>query len=73
MGARFRGHDGLVLKWPNDLLLGGAKLSGILLETATGQALAIGIGVNLAHHPKDTEFPATSFAGLGVKPLRILS
>ncbi|HEY2837061.1 MAG TPA: hypothetical protein VGI89_10870, partial [Rhizomicrobium sp.] len=46
----------------------GKKLSGILLETATGQALAIGIGVNLAHHPKDTEFPATSLAALGVKP-----
>ena len=37
------------LKWPNDLLVAGAKLSGILLER-TGDAVVIGFGVNLAHH-----------------------
>lgn len=47
--------DGFALKWPNDLLLNGGKLAGILLESA-GQAgglayLAIGIGVNLAAAP----------------------
>ena len=40
----------LRLKWPNDLLLDGAKLSGILLERAD-DAVVIGFGVNLAHHP----------------------
>lgn len=38
------------LKWPNDLLLNGCKLSGILLE-ATGPDLVIGIGVNLIAAP----------------------
>ena len=40
----------LQLKWPNDVLLGGAKLAGILLERA-GEAAVIGIGVNLAWSP----------------------
>lgn len=40
----------LVIKWPNDLMLGGAKLSGILLERA-GNWAVIGIGVNLAAAP----------------------
>lgn len=42
----------LQLKWPNDLLLSGAKLSGILLETdAAAGAVILGIGVNLVHAP----------------------
>jgi BirA family biotin operon repressor/biotin-[acetyl-CoA-carboxylase] ligase len=50
-----------LLKWPNDLLIDGAKVSGILLERA-GEAVVIGIGVNLAHHPTDTDRRATSLA-----------
>ncbi|MEP2718744.1 biotin--[acetyl-CoA-carboxylase] ligase [Pseudophaeobacter sp.] len=46
---------GLALKWPNDVLLNGGKLSGILLESAgDGQGvnhLSIGIGVNLVETP----------------------
>lgn len=60
----------LKLKWPNDLLLDGAKLSGILIESAvlTNGALAvvIGIGVNMAHHPQGTPYPATNLAVEGV-------
>ena len=51
----------VLLKWPNDLLIDGAKLSGVLLERA-GDAVVIGIGVNLAHHPTDTDRVATSLA-----------
>jgi BirA family biotin operon repressor/biotin-[acetyl-CoA-carboxylase] ligase len=58
-------RGGLMLKWPNDLLLDGAKLSGILLERVD-DAVVIGIGVNLAHHPTDTDRQATSLAAHGV-------
>ncbi len=54
----------LALKWPNDLLAGAAKLSGILLER-TGDAVVIGFGVNLAHHPDLPDRPTTSLAALG--------
>ena len=40
----------LMLKWPNDLLLGGGKLAGVLLERS-GDRIAVGIGVNLAAAP----------------------
>jgi BirA family biotin operon repressor/biotin-[acetyl-CoA-carboxylase] ligase len=53
-----------LLKWPNDLLIHGAKVSGILLERA-GDAVVIGIGVNLAHYPTDTDRRATSLAAHG--------
>lgn len=51
------------IKWPNDLLIDGAKLSGILLERS-GDAVVIGLGVNLAHHPEDIDRPATSIAAI---------
>ena len=59
--------SGASLKWPNDLLLKGEKLSGILLERAD-EAVVIGIGVNLAHHPESLDRPATSLAAHGVAP-----
>jgi BirA family biotin operon repressor/biotin-[acetyl-CoA-carboxylase] ligase len=55
----------LTLKWPNDLLLLGKKVSGILLERS-GKALVIGIGVNLASHPEGTERPAISLGAAGI-------
>jgi BirA family biotin operon repressor/biotin-[acetyl-CoA-carboxylase] ligase len=40
------------LKWPNDVLIGDGKLAGILAET-TGNAIVIGVGVNVATSPGD--------------------
>lgn len=40
------------LKWPNDVLLSGGKLAGILLEGGGHGGLAIGIGVNLVAVPE---------------------
>jgi BirA family biotin operon repressor/biotin-[acetyl-CoA-carboxylase] ligase len=50
------------LKWPNDVLVDAHKAAGILIETTghgDGLAAIIGCGVNLAHHPQDTRWPAT--------------
>lgn len=63
---------GLSLKWPNDVLLNGGKLAGILLES-TGQGrelshLAIGIGVNLSEAP-----PAYAVEKSAVRPVSLLS
>ena len=54
----------LALKWPNDVLLGGAKLAGILIEAEKDWAV-IGIGINCAHHPADTRPPATDLMAAG--------
>jgi len=54
------------LKWPNDVMVDGRKVSGILLESGPAKGgglwLAIGIGINLAAAPDDVERPATSLA-----------
>ena len=54
---------GTLIKWPNDLLFGGAKLAGILLERQN-EAVIVGFGVNLAYHPEALDRPATSLAAL---------
>jgi len=59
------------VKWPNDVLLDGAKLAGILLESGTTELepdpfLIVGVGVNLAHHPSGTPYPTISLAARGV-------
>jgi BirA family biotin operon repressor/biotin-[acetyl-CoA-carboxylase] ligase len=59
---------GLKLKWPNDLLLDGAKLAGILIEAESvggKTTTAAGIGVNCAHHPSSLAYPATNLAAHG--------
>jgi BirA family biotin operon repressor/biotin-[acetyl-CoA-carboxylase] ligase len=66
-------HANVEVKWPNDVVAEGRKIAGILLESASHSDaapdwLAIGFGVNLAWHPSDTDFPATSIAALGASP-----
>lgn len=58
---------GATIKWPNDLLIDGAKLSGILLERAE-DAVVIGFGVNLAHYPEGLDRAATSIAAHAPAP-----
>lgn len=69
VASAFAAGARLQLKWPNDLMAGPAKLAGILLERA-GDAVVIGFGVNLAHHPANLERPTASLAALsGAAPL----
>jgi len=56
----------LMLKWPNDLLLLGKKLAGILLERS-GDRVAVGFGVNLASAPELADRTAASLGG-GIAP-----
>jgi BirA family transcriptional regulator, biotin operon repressor / biotin---[acetyl-CoA-carboxylase] ligase len=53
------------IKWPNDLFVGDAKLTGILLERS-GDAVVVGIGVNLAHQPEGLDRSVTSLAAQGL-------
>ncbi len=57
-------------KWPNDVLVGGDKVAGILLESALGPDgaldwLVIGCGVNCLSHPANSRWPATDLAAAG--------
>ncbi len=49
------------LKWPNDVLVGGKKICGILLEAVEG-GLVAGVGINVLHVPRDPHYPVTSLA-----------
>jgi BirA family transcriptional regulator, biotin operon repressor / biotin---[acetyl-CoA-carboxylase] ligase len=59
-------------KWPNDVLIGGRKVAGILLDASSaGNArcewVVIGMGINVRWHPgpAEAQFPATSLAAEG--------
>ncbi len=57
----------LQLKWPNDVLIAGAKVSGILSEVVSQSplTLAIGCGINVAHAPTGLAYPATHLSVFG--------
>ncbi|MGI8839432.1 MAG: biotin--[acetyl-CoA-carboxylase] ligase [Caulobacteraceae bacterium] len=54
------------LKWPNDPLIDGKKVGGILVESGQGAEgrlwVAVGVGINLATRPNAPDRPATTFA-----------
>jgi BirA family transcriptional regulator, biotin operon repressor / biotin---[acetyl-CoA-carboxylase] ligase len=58
-----------MLKWPNDVLVGGRKLAGVLVESRIrGQAdplTVVGVGLNLGCLPQEITSFATSLAALG--------
>jgi BirA family biotin operon repressor/biotin-[acetyl-CoA-carboxylase] ligase len=67
LGAMLPRLEGPRYKWPNDVLVNGRKIAGILLEsemTALDKLtfLIVGVGVNLTASPQGTAFPATSVA-----------
>ena len=55
-------NTNFALKWPNDVLCKGRKLSGVLIEAGEGDGFATGIGINLSDAPPEdeTRFPATN-------------
>ena len=56
---------GLMLKWPNDLLLGSGKLGGVLLERVGDRVIA-GFGVNLASAPEILGRPTAALASVAL-------
>jgi len=67
----YEGRSELQLKWPNDVLLAGEKVAGMLLENVGStvenrSTVVIGTGINLANHPEDLPQPAVSLAAYGM-------
>ena len=67
----YEGRSELLLKWPNDILLAGEKVAGMLLENIGSTAenrsvVVIGTGINLANHPESLPQPAVSLAAYGM-------
>ncbi|WP_245559088.1 biotin--[acetyl-CoA-carboxylase] ligase [Microbacterium indicum] len=64
IGEQLPGHD-VGVKWPNDVLVDGRKICGILAEVALPDAVVVGSGVNTRMTAEDLPVPtATSFAAL---------
>ena len=58
-------------KWPNDILVDGKKIAGLLLDLHKyddRMIIAIGIGINIVSYPDDTPYPATALINHGVNP-----
>ncbi|MGI8569363.1 MAG: biotin--[acetyl-CoA-carboxylase] ligase [Methylocella sp.] len=67
------GDRRVTIKWPNDIVHDGAKLCGILLESANlsnGRfACVAGVGVNCHSHPEDTPYEATNLSAITGQPV----
>ena len=67
-----RTPQALAIKWPNDILVDGRKINGILLESELlpdgRMAVVIGCGINCAHHPDDRP-GSLRIRGFGRRPL----
>lgn len=64
----------IACKWPNDVLVNGKKISGVLLEAFTTKELvsekqwiAVGVGINVDNFPEHVMFPATCLRDAGVE------
>ncbi|MDY8109507.1 biotin--[acetyl-CoA-carboxylase] ligase [Fulvimarina sp. 2208YS6-2-32] len=68
--ARFVGSHAQT-KWPNDVLAGGRKLVGILLESSRlvdgRTAMVMGCGINIEHKPEDAPYAVTSLRDEGYR------
>jgi BirA family biotin operon repressor/biotin-[acetyl-CoA-carboxylase] ligase len=75
--VQFASETDIRLKWPNDILVNGAKAGGVLVESRTvpeadqapgGLAAVVGVGLNLVSHPDDLGRPVTHFEAHGSAP-----
>lgn len=57
--AKFGAEKKINYKWPNDILIDGKKVAGILLES-DADFVVLGVGVNIKFYPENTTYPATS-------------
>lgn len=73
--AMVNGPQAIACKWPNDILLNGKKLGGILLESFVvpnefgieKRWVAVGIGINIDSYPEHVMYPATCLREAGVE------
>jgi BirA family biotin operon repressor/biotin-[acetyl-CoA-carboxylase] ligase len=67
------GSTPIAFKWPNDVLAGGRKVAGILVEAEKlpdedRTALIVGVGINVVSAPRDTDYPATCVSAVARAP-----
>ena len=68
---RYTSTSLISLKWPNDVLLNGKKVAGVLLEAGGGPGqhwLAVGVGINLLHKPSEARWSPIAIADVAPPP-----
>ncbi len=73
LATELRPDASFSLKWPNDVLMDGAKFCGILAEVlnTSPTQIALGCGINLGNAPADTPYPVAAL-GNSLPPLSVL-